>query len=269
MTTDSPKIVGNSIPTRFLEWLVSSRVLFLDNMLKEKSLKYFSAHLPVMVTWRRKNFKAGDKHSTETSPHSESGGLEELFPVNMTVKGIGLIPKEEYLQKYTELYERATEKTGNTPWEKTLSKRIDAVKKLYGDIEKFDPLLLGGLEIFEGRAYENLKANPYASFLYVGMLNQPGCLSRTGLSCTESRESQGPSAHANTKKNRIQYISFQVNGKVEILKKGNPYYNFLLASRKLFEFDKFHLYQPDYPFGYLIKVMEVRDKSPWTRNKKG
>jgi len=63
----------------------------------------------------------------------------------------------------------------------------------------------------------------------------------------------------------IQYVSFQVNGEVEILGKDSPCYRYLLASRKLFEFDRFHLYQPDYPFGYLIRVKEVKDKSPWSR----
>ncbi len=65
----------------------------------------------------------------------------------------------------------------------------------------------------------------------------------------------------------MQYISFQINGEIEILEKDNPYYRFLLASRRLFEFEKFHLFQPDYPFGYLIKVVEIRDKSPWSRNR--
>ncbi len=63
----------------------------------------------------------------------------------------------------------------------------------------------------------------------------------------------------------IEYLSFQVNSKVTILEKGDSYYRFLLASRKLFEFEKFHLYQPDYPFGYLFQVVDVIDKSPWSR----
>ena len=63
-----------------------------------------------------------------------------------------------------------------------------------------------------------------------------------------------------------EYISFQVNGEVELLGKDNPWYRYLLSSRKLFEFDNFHLYQPDYPFAYLIKVKEVRDKAPFTRS---
>ncbi len=116
------------------------------------------------------------------------------------------------------------------------------MSRLYADADNFEPAMLGGLEIFQGKAHENMRENPYASLLYVGMF-----YGREGM----------------------QYISFQVNGTVEILEKENSYYKFLLASRKLFEFDKFHLFQADYPFGYLLRVSEVWDKSPWSRKEKG
>ncbi|GAB4416845.1 MAG: hypothetical protein OHK0032_12890 [Thermodesulfovibrionales bacterium] len=198
-------------------------------------MRYFSAHLPVMATWR--NTIKGHQPSSESLPDSEREDV--LFPVNMTVKGIGLIPKAEMLNDYADIFEGVIAEARTMPWDESLHKRAGVMLRLYGDINNFDPALLGGLEIFEGRAFENLKRNPYASLLYMGM----------------SHTIQG-----------MQYTSFQVNGKVEILEKANAYYRFLLASRKLFEFDRFHLYQPDYPFGYLIRVMEVRDKSPWSRN---
>lgn len=210
------RLTLNVIPPKFLKWLVSSRVRFLDNLLKGQSIRLFSAHLPTMVTW--------DKG--------------EDFPVNMTVKGIGLIPKEKYIQGYTNLFEETAQNSLSADWDDSLSKRIGANKKLYNNLNHFEPSLLGGLEIFEGKAFQNMKENPYVSLLYVGMVHNS---------------------------NGMEYISFQVNGEVEIINKNNPYYKFLLSSRKLFEFDKFHLYQPDYPFGYLIRVIEVRDKSPWTR----
>jgi hypothetical protein len=166
-------------------------------------------------------------------------GKDDLFPVNMTVKGIGLIPKAEILNDYTDIFEGVIAEAHTIPWNESLHKRVEAMFRLYGDIENFEPVMLGGLEIFEGRAFENLKENPYASLLYVGMAHTP----------------EG-----------LQYISFQINGKVDILQKNSPYYRFLLSSRNLFEFEKFHLYQPDYPFGYLIRVVEIRDKSPWSRN---
>ncbi|MEK6673473.1 MAG: pyridoxamine 5'-phosphate oxidase family protein [Nitrospirota bacterium] len=165
----------------------------------------------------------------------------DLFPVNMTVKGLGLIPKEESLKHYIDVFGGVIAEARTMPWAESLHKRVEAMIRLYGTIENLDPTMLGGIEIFEGRTFENLRENPYASLLYMGMKHTQG---------------------------GMEYISFQVNGKVEILEKENLYYKFLLASRKLFEFDKFHLYQPNYPFGYLIKVLEVRDKSPWSRIQK-
>ena len=212
------RLILDKIPTKCLEWLASSRIRFLNDMKDGKPLHYFSAHLPVMATWRK----------------------DDPFPVNMTVKGIGLIAKADVLNDYTDIFEGVIAEAHTIPWNESLHKRVAAMSRLYGDIENFDPMMLGGLEIFEGKAFENLKENPYASLLYVGMAHTTG---------------------------GMQYISFQINGKVEFLQKNSPYYRFLLSSRKLFEFDKFHLHQSDYPFGYLIRVMEVRDKSPWSRSR--
>ena len=205
-----------AIPAHFLQWLAASRIMFLEDMKEGKPLRYFSAHLPVMSTW--------------------SG--EEPFPVNMTVKGIGLVPKAEYLDDYSDYFEGIIADARTKPWQESLLDRIQAMKRLYGDTDNFDPAMAGGLEIFGGRALENLRKTPFASLLYVGM--------------------------AQTEKG-MEYISFQLNGKVEILGRDSPGYRFLLASRRLFEFDRFHLFQPDYPFGYLIRVIEVKDKSPWSR----
>ena len=212
------RLTSGRLSTACLEWLASSRLKFLEDMVGGSPMRYFSAHLPIMATWRQ------DK--------------EEKFPVNMTVKGIGLVPRKVLLPDYIDIFEGIIAEVRSVPWEESLGKRVNVMSKLYSDTDNFDPALLGGLEIVQGRASENMIENPYASLLYVGM-----AYGREGM----------------------QYISFQVNGTVEILEKDSPHYRFLLASRKLFEFDKFHLFQPDYPFGYLLRVSEVRDKSPWSK----
>lgn len=216
---EGQRLIRGVIPHRFLQWLAESRISFLNDLKDGRPMRYFSAHLPIMATWR------------------EGVG----FPVNLTVKGIGLLPKSELLEHYIDIFESVIAEARSVSWDASLQKRIEVMLGLYGDIENLDPSFLGGLEIFEGRAFENMRENPYASLLYVGM----------------SHTADG-----------IRYISFQINGNVEILNKDNQYYRFLLASRRLFEFDKFHIYQPDYPFGYLIRVVEVRDKSPWPRSKR-
>jgi len=207
-----------ALPRHLLEWLAASRIRFLNDLRDGKPLKYFSAHLPVVSTWTK-------------------GGAEP-FPVNMTVKGIGLIPRKEDIERWRETFDGVLAEGRELPWDVSLARRVDAIRALYGDIDNFDPTVMGGLEIFEGTAFKNLSENPCASLLYSGM-------------------EHGPEG--------LKYISFQVNGTVTILAKDDPYYMYLLAARRLFEFDKFHLFQPDYPYGYLINVAETKDKSPWSR----
>ncbi|MBF0344860.1 MAG: hypothetical protein HQL06_11590 [Nitrospirae bacterium] len=216
-------VLANALPIHCLQWLVTSRLRFINDMKEGKPLKFFSAHLPVMATW------------------PEAAGKDQPYPVNMTVKGIGLIPKQNQLNVYTESFEEATAAARTLSTKESLTHRVEAMGRLYADATNFDPALLGGLEIFGGKTLENLTKNCFASLLYAGMQQGTG-----------------------QKADILSYISFQVNGKIEILDRVNPYYRFLLASRKLFEHDKFHIYQPDYPHGYLIKVQEVIDKSPWS-----
>lgn len=199
-----------------MEWLVESRRTFLKRVLRGEPLTYFSAHLPVVATW------------------SEGGE----FPVNLTAKGIGLIPREDLLEEFTRLFEETIDRVRGRPWAETLSERVEVLFSLYSDVDNFDPSLLGGLEIFGGRTLENIRRNGKAVILYAGLKEERG---------------------------RVKYISFQVNASVEMVRGDDPRYRFLLLARKLFEFDRFHLYQPDYPFGYIFKVEEVWDKSPWSR----
>ncbi len=212
------RLTSGRLSAGCLDWLASSRLKFLEDMVGGRPMRYFSAHLPVMATWRQDE--------------------DEKFPVNMTVKGIGLIPRTDLLMDYIDIFEGMIAEVRSVPWEESLGKRVGVMSRLYTDTNNFEPAMLGGLEIFQGKAHENMRENPHASLLYVGM-------------------AYGPEG--------MQYISFQVNGTVEILEKDSPHYRFLLASRKLFEFDRFHLFQPDYPFGYLLRVSEVRDKSPWSK----
>lgn len=222
--------IYKGIPAPFLDWLVISRIRFLDDMETGRPLRYFSAHLPVMATWRE----------------------GEEFPVNLTVKGIGLIPKKGIIQDYIDLFEATLAQARTMPWEESLPQRIKAMKRLYSDSQNFDPEILGGLEIFEGTAFKNMRDNSMASLLFMGV----------------SMDTEGRRIVNSENPVSVQYISFQVNGKVELLKKDDIYYRYLVAARRLFEFDRFHIFQPEYPYGYIIKVAEVKDKSPWPRGQK-
>jgi hypothetical protein len=207
-----------SIPENFLKWLASSRLRLLEEMEQGRQVRFFPAHLPVLASWSD----------------------EERFPVNLSVKGIGLIPKDRLLSEFTALCEDVFEKARDREWGESLSERREVLRSIYRDPAHFDPSLLGGLEIFEGRTLSNLRANPLVSLLFLGMLPRP---------------------------ERVEYLSFQVNGEVKTVGREDPRYRYLLAARRLFEFDRFHLPQDDYPLGYVIRVDEVLDKSPFIRNK--
>lgn len=203
----------SELPEVFFNWLIVTRQNMMEDLRRKRSVKLLSSHLPVLATW----------------------GEDKGYPVNLTVKGIGLVPRTEKLEEYTELLESVFEKSRSIPWQQSLPDRLSAIKKIYEDRDALDPRYLGGLEIFAGKAYRNLVINPLCSLLYMGI-------------AVDHR--------------KVRYISFQLNGRVTILDKNNPYYRFLLAARKIFEFEIFHLIQGDYPNGYLLSIDEVMDKSP-------
>ncbi len=204
------------IPSPLLQWLAQSRCNLLDDLEQGRQVQAFPAHLPVTATW--------------------SGKGE--FPVNLSVKGIGLVPRRDLLSKYAHTFEEVFKQAQDMDWGQSFPLRASALRALYSDPSQCDPGLLGGLEIFEGKTLQNLTGDPRISLLYMGMLPQP---------------------------QRVSYLSFQINGRVEKRNPHDLYYRVLLAARRLFEFDRFHLPQSRYPLAYLVKVTEVLDKSPFIR----
>ncbi len=204
----------NPLPEKFIEWQSKSRVemlKFLESG-KDNMIKVQPAHLPVLAT--------------------KSDGP---FPINLTTKGMGLLPKKEYLEKFTNLFRSTIEKYISKPWRESLIERMKVAVQFYESVDHFDNQLLGGLEIFEGKTPQNLKQYPLASLLYTG---------------------EAP-----------KFPSYQFNGLIEFIDKKNPYYEFLLAARELFAFDAFHIKQYKYPFGYLFYTIEIKNKTPFSRKR--
>ncbi len=204
------------IPQPLLKWLAQSRCSLLDDLEQGRQVQTFPAHLPVTATL----------------------STEGKFPLNLSVKGIGLVPRPDLLSKFAHTFEEVFKQAQDMDWGQSFPLRAAALRALYSDPGQFDPGLLGGLEIFEGKTLQNLTGDPRISLLYMGMLPQP---------------------------RRVSYLSFQINGQVEKRNPRDLYYRFLLAARRLFEFDRFHLPQSQYPLAYLVKVNEVLDKSPFIR----
>jgi hypothetical protein len=200
------------LPEVFLQWQSEARMRMFAALQARGAgeIKMQPAHLPVLATL--------------------SNGS---FPVNLTTRGLGVLPKPEQLEPLTKKFEETRYRTEGRPWPETLSQRVEAVRDFYGDPDNFDPWSLGGLEIFEGRTAQNLQRHPLASLLFTG---------------------EAP-----------RFPSFQFNGAVAFVGPDDLSYRFLRAARELFAFDVFHIPQTRYPYGYLFHVVEARDKTPHPR----
>jgi len=152
------------------------------------------------------------------------------FPFNCGNKGIGFLPDEKNLPRYIDLYRRTIEATRAMPWRESLTARIAAARSFHEDREAIDYRCLTSIEIFRKRTFHNLREYPLASLLFTG---------------TSPR-----------------YMSFQLNCAVEIIGEPNPRFTFIKLSRRMFEFDAFHIAQPDFHIGYLFWIAEVIDKTP-------
>jgi hypothetical protein len=155
------------------------------------------------------------------------------FPINLANRGIGLLPKGEFIEKYIQLLASAKNEMVEKKWEESLPTRVSAMRQFYANIEDIDPMILGGLEIFEGKTMENARANPLVSLIFTG---------------------EPP-----------KYPSYQFNCVAEVLLPNDLRFQFLHAARELFAFDAFHVTQNRYPFGYAFHLVEVLDKTPYPR----
>jgi hypothetical protein len=200
------------LPEVFLQWQSEARMRMFAVLQSRGAgeMKMQPAHLPVLATLG-----------------------EVSFPVNLTTRGPGVLPKPDQLEPLTHRFEETRRRTEGRPWPETLSLRVEAVRDFYGDPANFDSWLLGGLEIFEGRTPHNLKRHPLASLLFTG---------------------EAP-----------RFPSYQFNGVVAFIGPDDLSDRFLLAARVLFAFDVFHVPQTRYPYGYLFHVVEARDKTPHPR----
>lgn len=197
------------LPDNVIAWLEQGRRGVYDKLLQKGAPLFHASHLPVMVTFNE--------------------GRD--FPFNCSNKGVGLIPKPQYLQHYIHLFRGIMEKTKGRPWQESLAERIQAVSKFYFRRDVIDYRALTTLEIFERTTYQNLRRNPVASLHYTG--------------------------------NAPDYMSFQVDSVVEIIGPDDPRHEFIRLARTMFEFDSFHIAQHEFPHAYILWVNQVQDKTPF------
>lgn len=152
------------------------------------------------------------------------------FPVHTANKGTGLLSRESFLVEDLQAMQSLIQKSQNIGWKQSLRERVAFMSSLYAQPDHWDARCLGSLEIFQGQTYANIQRDPRVTLHYAG---------------------GGP-----------DYPSFQINAIAQVIGPESPHFQFLFWARQLFEYDAFHIQQPDYPSGYLFWACEVFDKSP-------
>ena len=201
-----------ALPEEFLNWQSESRIKMFKTLTEEgaNAVKVQPSHLPVMAT-----LGSGE------------------FPINLATRGMGILPNNENLKKFTKIFEEVKKECEGKSWSETLPLRVKTAQNFYSKPGIFDNTILGGLEIFEGQTANNLQRNPLVSLIYTG---------------------EAP-----------KFLSYQLNGVIKFVDPQNEHYRFLRAARELFAFDSFHIPQINYPIGYLFYPAEDLNKTPYPR----
>ena len=197
------------MPTVFVNWQCDARRDLFEALTRGEHPRFLSAHLPVVSTL------------------NEPGAT---FPIHSTTKGVGLLPKPEYLAGHVAELTDCLARCRNRPTRETLAERVATALSLYDQKERIDPMVFGGIEIFGGRTHANVLHDPRVTLLFTGLAPR--------------------------------YPSHQFNCRAEIVEPNDPRFEYLRGMRLLFEFESFHIRQPAYPKGYLFHIQEVFDKTP-------
>ncbi len=200
---------SETLPDRCIDWIEQGRRAMYDKLQGKGNPAFFTSHLPVLITYAK----------------------GQPFPFNCGNKGVGYLPKPQYLQEYINLFRDTIARTKGRPWQESMHDRLEAVSSFYFNREVIDYRALSSLEIFEKSTFNNLARTPLAALHYTG--------------------------------NAPDYLSFQVNAAVEIIGPEDPRHEFVKLARVMFEYDSFHIAQHQFPYAYVFWISSVLDKTPF------
>lgn len=152
------------------------------------------------------------------------------FPIHCANKGVGLLPTAEALPGLLQEIHDCMQWADGRDWRESQARRIATARALYDHRDRVDPRCFGLIEIFRGQTFRNIERCPQATLLFTGIA--PG------------------------------WRSYQVNCVAEVVRPDDMRFQYILGMRELFERDRFHVQQPDYPLGYILWVNEVIEKTP-------
>ncbi|MCS7175228.1 hypothetical protein [Pseudothermotoga sp.] len=193
----------------FFNWQIQTRTKSLKIFLGlEKGVPNFSPHTVVMSTFSK----------------------EGEFPINSCIKGLGLVPKQEYLEelanKAINLIEMARQKGVN----ETFKERVQFLLDLYEKPEIFDRRILSSIEMFYKNSYRNVLKDPRATLLFYDQMSG---------------------------------YSVMFNVVVELVPRGDTFYKYVTAVHDLFHVPKDPNVKIDrYEYVYRFWPIEAYDKTP-------
>lgn len=196
----------------FFNWQVQTRLKSLKIFLGlEKGVPNFSPHSVVMSTFSN----------------------EEEFPINSCIKGLGLVPKEQHLERLAKRAKELIDLARKNGINETLRDRIQFLLELYEQPEIFDRSVLSSIEMFYKRSYKNVLEDPRATLLFYDHLSG---------------------------------YSVMFNVVVELVPRGTAFYEYVTAVHDLFHVPRDPSVRTDrYEYVYRFWPVEAYDKTPGPR----
>ncbi len=135
------------MPPEIFEWQRQARIKNLEAIMNDGMFEGFGPHLPTMSVLNAE----GD------------------FPVNSAAKGVGLIPKPEYMESYLAKFNQLVEEAVIAGWKSSMTMRVQALLDFYQKPDHIDRTALGSLELYARRTYAGVRKDPRASLLFVDL----------------------------------------------------------------------------------------------------
>jgi hypothetical protein len=202
----SQSLEVRQMPPEIFEWQRQARIKNLEAIINDEMFEGFGPHLPTMSVLNAK----GD------------------FPVNSAAKGVGMIPKPEFMESYLAKFNQLIEDAVTAGWKKSVRSRVQALLDFYNQPEHIDRTALGSLELYAKRTYAGVRQDPRASLLFVDL------------------------AEGN--------LSYEMHVIAELHEPGSLIHNFETAVHDLFHVPQGR--KKTYPFAYLLRIVEIYNKTP-------
>ncbi len=133
------------LPKEFMEWNIKRRLETLDNIKKGIPPDFAGPHSGMVASY-------GERRK------------DSLFSLNNAVKGIGFVPKKEYIKDMIKYMEDT--------YEANMDVKLEFLKKIYNEPEKLNKKIQSSLELyttkdFETHTFLNLISNPIATIVFL------------------------------------------------------------------------------------------------------